>query len=86
MQFIHGASLRCSGDFCVCKARAIRRFKSAKYPILRAVRDTAKGLHTAGVMDRVTLREFDQLCLPPVEPLQLEQIKHMSVRRFLPIV
>jgi len=50
------------------------------------VRDTAKGLHTAGVMDRVTLREFDQLCLPPVEPLQLEQIKHMSVRRFLPIV
>jgi putative transcriptional regulator len=30
-------------------------------------------------MDRVTLREFDQLCLPPVEPLQPDQIK--KIRR-----
>jgi putative transcriptional regulator len=42
-----------------------------------AVHDTAKGLHKAGVMDAITLREFDQLCLPPVEPLQAEQIKHI---------
>ncbi|HNA31298.1 MAG TPA: DNA-binding transcriptional regulator [Thiobacillaceae bacterium] len=32
-------------------------------------------MHKAGVMDQVTLREFDQLCLPPVEPLQPDQIK-----------
>ena len=50
----------------------MRRTKS---PILEAVHETAKGLHKAGVMDRVTLREFDQLCLPPVEPLQPDQIK-----------
>jgi putative transcriptional regulator len=36
-----------------------------------------KGLHAAGVMDQITLREFDQLCLPPIEPLQPEQIKHI---------
>ena len=35
-------------------------------PILKAVHDTAKGLHKAGVLDRVTLREFDRQCLPPV--------------------
>ena len=42
-------------------------------PILDAVHDTAKGLYEAGAMDQITLREFDQLCLPPVEPLQPEQ-------------
>lgn len=41
--------------------------------ILEAVHDTAKGLHKAGAMDQVTLREFGRLCLPPVEPLESEQ-------------
>jgi putative transcriptional regulator len=48
-----------------------------KSMILEAVHETAKGLYQAGVMDQVTLREFDQLCLPPVEPLQPEQIKQI---------
>ena len=52
----------------------MRRTKSA---ILEAVHDTAKGLHKPGVMDQVTLREFDRLCLPPVEPLEPAQIKHI---------
>jgi putative transcriptional regulator len=34
----------------------MRKTKSA---ILEAVHDTAKGLHAAGVMDQITLREFD---------------------------
>ena len=37
--------------------------------ILRAVYDTAKGLHKAGVMDPLTLGEFDRLCLAPIEPI-----------------
>lgn len=49
-----------------------RKTKSA---ILEAVHQTAGGLHAAGVMDQVTMREFDRLCLPPVEPLEPEQIK-----------
>lgn len=49
--------------------------RKSKSSILEAVHETAKGLHKAGVMDQVTLREFDRLCLPPVEPLQPEQIK-----------
>jgi putative transcriptional regulator len=52
----------------------MRKTKSA---ILEAVHDTAKGLHQVGVMDQVTLREFDRLCLPPVEPLNPEQIKQI---------
>jgi len=51
--------------------------RKTESPILAAVHDTAKGLFKAGAMDQITLREFDQLCLPPVEPLQPEQIKHI---------
>lgn len=45
--------------------------------VLEAVRQTAKGLHKAGVMDQVTLREFDRLSRPPVEPLKPAQIKKL---------
>ena len=51
--------------------------RKTKSSILDAVHETAKGLHKAGVMDQGTLREFDQHCLPPVMPLQPEQIKHI---------
>jgi putative transcriptional regulator len=50
----------------------MRKTKSA---ILEAVRETTKGPHAAGVMDQVTLREFDRLGLPPVEPLSPSRIK-----------
>ena len=51
--------------------------RKKKSPILDAVHETARDLHKAGVMDQVTLREFDRLCLPPVEPLEPGQIKHI---------
>ena len=51
--------------------------RKTKSSILEAVHQTAQGLHQAGVMNQVTLREFDQLCLPPIEPLQPEQIKQI---------
>ena len=34
---------------------------------LKSVQETAKGLHKAGAMDEMTMREFDALCLPPVK-------------------
>ena len=49
--------------------------RKRKSSILDAVHETAKGLHKAGVMDRVTLREFNRLCVPPVTPLTPEEIK-----------
>ena len=51
--------------------------RKPRSPFLDAVHKTAKGLFNAGVMDQVTLREFDRLCLPPVEPLAPEQIKRL---------
>ena len=52
----------------------MRKTKSA---ILEAVHETALGLHKSGAMDQLTMREFDRLCLPPIAPLQPEQIKHI---------
>jgi putative transcriptional regulator len=51
--------------------------RKKKSPILEAVHETAKDLHEAGVMDLVTLRKFDRLCLPPVTPLKPGEIKHI---------
>jgi putative transcriptional regulator len=51
--------------------------RKTKSPILEAVHETATGLHKAGVMDRVTMRDFDRMCLPPVTPLEPEQIKRI---------
>ena len=44
---------------------------------LEAVQAKAKGLHEAGVHNQVTLREFDPLWLPPVEPLEPAEIKRI---------
>ena len=48
--------------------------------ILKAVHETAKGLHKAGAMQATTLREFDVLCLPPVKEFTPTQIKRLRVR------
>lgn len=52
----------------------MRKIKSA---ILEAVHETTRGLHASGVMEQVTLREFDRLCLTPIEALQPAEIKQI---------
>ncbi len=51
--------------------------RKTKFSILKAVHETAKGLHAAGVMDKTTMREFDSLCLPPITKLQPDEIKQV---------
>ena len=51
--------------------------RKTKSRILDAVHETARGLHAAGAMDQVTLREFDRMCLPPVKPLSPEKIRRI---------
>jgi putative transcriptional regulator len=54
--------------------------RKRKSKILDAVHETAKGLLAAGAIDQVTMRQFNSLCLPPVEPLRPEQIKRIRER------
>lgn len=48
--------------------------------ILSVVHETARGLRAAGIMDEVTMREFDALCLPPVRAFSPEEIKALRLR------
>lgn len=45
--------------------------------ILEVVHESARDLHKAGVMDDITLREFDALCLSPVKQYTPEQIRRI---------
>jgi putative transcriptional regulator len=47
---------------------------------MAAVHETAEDLHEAGLMDKCTMREFDELCLTPIRPLIPEEIKKIRER------
>jgi putative transcriptional regulator len=47
---------------------------------LAAVHETALGLLDAGVMDKRTMKAFDEMCLTPVENLTPEQIRRIRLR------
>lgn len=50
-----------------------------KNSILSVMHETAKGLHEAGVMTDLTMREFDAMCLPKVEeftPFQITELRN----------
>lgn len=42
--------------------------------ILDSIHRTATGLHRAGLMDKQTMREFDALCLAPVNAMSPSKI------------
>jgi putative transcriptional regulator len=54
--------------------------KQYKSDALAAVHETALGLHESGVMDKRTLKAFDDMCLTPVAPLTPEEIRKIRLR------
>src|SRR5258708_37444114 len=54
-----------------------RQYRSV---LMASIHETAEGLHAAGVMDKRTMREFDELCLTPVQPLKPEEIRDLRLR------
>jgi putative transcriptional regulator len=47
---------------------------------LAAVHETVLGLKEAGVLGKQTMKEFDELCLTPVERLSAVQIRRIRTR------
>lgn len=47
---------------------------------LAAVHETAAGLHRLELIDAATMREFDALCLTPVEKLTPDEIRALRER------
>ncbi|MEQ1528383.1 MAG: DNA-binding transcriptional regulator [Methylococcales bacterium] len=54
--------------------------KQYRSRLMASVHETAEGLHEVGVMDKRTMRKFDELCLTPVKPLQPEEIRALRQR------
>ncbi len=52
----------------------------AQSRILREVHETARGLHAAGVLSDMTMRDFDKVCLSPVHALAPEDIRKIRKR------
>src|SRR2546423_13376079 len=54
-----------------------KQYRSA---LMASVHETAEGLHAAGVMDKRTMRDFDELRLTPVRPLKPKEIRAIRLR------
>ena len=55
--------------------------KQYRSRLMASVHETAEGLHEAGVMDKRTMRKFDELCLTPINPLQPEEIRALRLEQ-----
>lgn len=57
----------------------MKKTDKTKKRLLKEARDMAKGLRDVGLMDVMTMREFDALCLSEVHDLSPNKIK--AIRR-----
>ncbi len=54
--------------------------KKYRSDIAASVHETADGLYEAGLMDKRTMREFDELCLTKIRPLTADEIRNIRER------
>lgn len=54
--------------------------KQYRSGVMASVHETAEGLHSAGLMDKTTMRQFDELCLTPIKPFKPAQIRSLRLR------
>jgi putative transcriptional regulator len=54
--------------------------KQYRSPVMASIHETAEGLHAVGIMDKQTMRKFDDACLTPVRPLAPEEIRSLRER------
>ena len=54
--------------------------KQYRSRIMAAIHETAEGLHDAGLIDKRTMREFDEACLTPVRQLSAAEIRALRER------
>jgi putative transcriptional regulator len=47
---------------------------------LAAIHEVACGLRESGVMDKRTMKAFDEMCLTPIEPLSAAAIRRIRMR------
>ncbi len=56
--------------------------KQYRSETMAAIHETAEGLHSIGLMDKQTMRKFDNACLTPVRPLSAAEIRALREREW----
>lgn len=54
--------------------------KQYRSPAMVSIHEAAADLHAAGVLDKRTMRTFDEVCLTPVRPLSAAEIRALRER------
>ena len=57
-----------------------KKYRSEAYA---AIHETMEALHEVGAIDKQTMREFDQSCLTPAQPMPPERIRALREREHL---
>ena len=57
--------------------------KQYRSDAMASIHETMEALHEVGVIDKQTMREFDDACLTPVESLSPEAIRALREREHL---
>jgi putative transcriptional regulator len=57
--------------------------RSYKSDLSAAIHETAEVLHSSGIIDKITMKEFDESCLVPAELITPEEIKAIREREYL---
>ena len=58
----------------------MKKTKQYRSPLMASIHETAEGLHATGLMNKVTMRKFDAMCLTPVPRLKPRQIRDLRLR------
>ncbi|RMW94972.1 helix-turn-helix domain-containing protein [Pseudoxanthomonas spadix] len=58
----------------------VKKYRSEAFA---AIHETMEALHEAGAVDKQTMREFDEGCLAPVQPMPPERIRALREREHL---
>jgi len=54
--------------------------KQYRSPVMASIHETVEGLHAADLMEKQSMRKFDEACLTPVRPLAPEEIRRLRER------
>ena len=57
--------------------------KQYKSGIMASIHESVTGLHRMGVVDKQTMRDFDEACLMEVEEMPPETIKEIREREYV---
>jgi putative transcriptional regulator len=66
--------------FVIKSSKAERVSKKYKSDAMAAIHEMMEDLHVGGVIDKQTMRRFDDACLTPIRPLKPKEIKAIRER------